>query len=99
MRQLTRLLRYVLPFGLQLLPGVLLLAAVGFLEAFRLVLVKPIFDRVLNPSTGSDNIQLFTITCSSSFPHIFIMPGRLWRTRWLRPRSSKVFSTMRELTW
>ncbi len=61
MRQLTRLLRYVLPFGLQLLPGVLLLAAVGFLEAFRLVLVRPIFDRVLNPSTGSDNIQLFTI--------------------------------------
>ena len=61
MRQLTRLLRYVLPFGLQLLPGVLLLAAVGFLEAFRLVLVKPVFDRVLNPSTGSDNIQLFTI--------------------------------------
>ena len=61
MRQLTRLLRYVLPFGLQLLPGVLLLAAVGFLEAFRLVLVKPIFDRVLNPSSGSGNIQLFTI--------------------------------------
>src|SRR3954464_6049117 len=61
MRQLTRLLRYVLPFGLQLLPGVLLLAAVGFLEAFRLVLVKPIFYRVLNPSTGSDNIQLFTL--------------------------------------
>src|SRR6202166_3476544 len=61
MRQLTRLLRYVLPFGLQLLPGVLLLAAVGFLEAFRLILVKPIFDRVLNPSSGSDNIQLFTI--------------------------------------
>ena len=61
MRQLTRLLRYVLPFGLQLVPGVVLLAAVGFLEAFRLVLVKPIFDRVLNPSTGSDNIQLFTI--------------------------------------
>ncbi|MGH9501936.1 MAG: ABC transporter ATP-binding protein [Terriglobales bacterium] len=61
MRQLIRLLRYVLPYGLQLVPGVLLLAAVGFLEAFRLVLVKPIFDRVLNPSSGSDNIQLFTI--------------------------------------
>src|SRR6202049_1321837 len=61
MRQLTRLLRYVLPFGLQLLPGVLVCTAVGFLEACRWVLVKPIFDRVLNPSTGSDNIQLFTI--------------------------------------
>jgi ATP-binding cassette, subfamily B, bacterial MsbA len=61
MRQLTRLIRYVLPFLLQLVPGVVLLAAVGFLEAFRLVLVKPILDRVLNPSSGSDNIQLFTI--------------------------------------
>jgi len=60
MRQLTRLIRYVLPYLLQLVPGVLLLAAVGFLEAFRLVLVKPILDRVLNPSSGSDNIQLFT---------------------------------------
>jgi len=61
MRQLTRLIRYVLPFLLQLVPGVVLLAAVGFLEAFRLILVKPILDRVLNPSSGSDNIQLFTI--------------------------------------
>src|SRR5271170_1328934 len=61
MRQLTRLIGYVLPFLLQLVPGVVLLAAVGFLEAFRLVLVKPILDRVLNPASGSENIQLFTI--------------------------------------
>jgi subfamily B ATP-binding cassette protein MsbA len=61
MRQLNRLIRYVLPYLLQLVPGVLLLAGVGFLEAFRLVLVKPILDRVLNPSSGSENIQLFTI--------------------------------------
>jgi ATP-binding cassette, subfamily B, bacterial MsbA len=61
MRQLNRLVRYVLPYLLQLVPGVLLLAAVGFLEAFRLILVKPILDRVLNPSSGSENIQLFTI--------------------------------------
>src|SRR5579863_2430635 len=61
MRQLTRLVRYVLPFLVQLVPGVLLLAGVGFLEAFRLVLVKPVLDRVLNPASGSENIQLFTI--------------------------------------
>src|ERR1700745_1952341 len=61
MRQLTRLIHYVLPFTLQLLGGALLLAAVGFLEAFRLVLVGPVFDRVLNPSSGSDNIRLLTI--------------------------------------
>src|SRR5580693_9026613 len=61
MRQLTRLVRYVLPFLAQLLPGVVLLAAVGFLEAFRLLLLKPILDRVLNPASGSENILLFTI--------------------------------------
>jgi ATP-binding cassette, subfamily B, bacterial MsbA len=61
MRQLTRLVRYVLPFVAQLLPGVLLLAAVGFLEAFRLMLLKPVLDRVLNPSSGSENIVLFVI--------------------------------------
>jgi len=60
MRQLTRLIRYVFPFLLQLFPGVLLLAGVGFLEAFRLVLLKPVLDRVLNPSSGSENITLFT---------------------------------------
>src|SRR6201998_1458418 len=61
MRQLMRLFRYVLPFLVQLLPGVFLLAGVGFLEAFRLMLLKPVFDRVLNPASGSDNILLFTI--------------------------------------
>ena len=61
MRQVTRILRYVFPFFLQLFTGIILLAAVGFLEAFRLILVKPIFDRVLNPNSGSDQIQLFTI--------------------------------------
>src|SRR5262249_11540909 len=61
MRQLTRLIHYVFPFTLQLLGGALLLAAVGFLEGFRLVLVGPVFDRVLNPSSGSENIRLLTI--------------------------------------
>ncbi len=61
MRQLVRLVRYVVPFLVQLVPGVLLLAGVGFLEAFRLILLKPVLDRVLNPSSGSENIVLFTM--------------------------------------
>jgi subfamily B ATP-binding cassette protein MsbA len=61
MRQLVRLVRYVVPFFLQLFPGVLLLAAVGFLEAFRLLLLKPVLDRVLVPASGSENIPLFTL--------------------------------------
>jgi subfamily B ATP-binding cassette protein MsbA len=58
MRQVTRIIRYVFPFSLQLIVGVLMLAGVGFFEAFRLVLIKPILDRVLNPATGADNIQI-----------------------------------------
>ncbi len=61
MRQVTRLIRYVLPYSAQLFGGAVLLAAVGLMEAFRWILLRPILDRVLNPSTGSENIQLITI--------------------------------------
>jgi ATP-binding cassette, subfamily B, bacterial MsbA len=61
MRQLTRLIRYVIPYWWQLLSSVILMAAVGLLEAFRILLLKPILDRVLNPSSGSDDIQLLTV--------------------------------------
>ena len=65
MRQLTRLIRYVAPYWWQLLSSVLLMALVGFFEAFRILLVGPVFDRVLNPSSGSSKIQLFTIPHSN----------------------------------
>jgi subfamily B ATP-binding cassette protein MsbA len=61
MRQLTRLVRYALPYWWQILASVLLMALVGALDAFKYLLVRPIFDRVLNPSTGSKDIQLFII--------------------------------------
>jgi subfamily B ATP-binding cassette protein MsbA len=61
MRQLTRLLRYALPYWWQILCSVVLMALVGALDAFKFLLIRPIFDRVLNPSTGSKDIQLFAI--------------------------------------
>jgi subfamily B ATP-binding cassette protein MsbA len=61
MRQLTRLVRYALPYWWQILASVLLMALVGALDAFKFLLIRPIFDRVLNPSTGSRDIQLFVI--------------------------------------
>jgi subfamily B ATP-binding cassette protein MsbA len=61
MRQLTRLVRYALPYWWQILSSVVLMAAVGAFDAFKYLLVRPVFDRVLNPSTGSKDIQLFTI--------------------------------------
>jgi ATP-binding cassette, subfamily B, bacterial MsbA len=61
MRQLTRLIRYALPYWWQILSSVLLMAAVGGLDAFKYLLVRPVFDRVLNPATGSQSIQLFVV--------------------------------------
>jgi subfamily B ATP-binding cassette protein MsbA len=61
MRQLTRLVRYALPYWWQILGSVILMAFVGALDAFKFVLIRPVFDRVLNPSTGSKDIELFVI--------------------------------------
>src|SRR5450631_2313553 len=61
MRQMTRLVRYAVPYWWQILSSVLLMAAVGALDAFKYLLVRPVFDRVLNPATGSQDIKLFDI--------------------------------------
>jgi subfamily B ATP-binding cassette protein MsbA len=66
MRQLTRLIRYVAPYWWQLLSSVLLMAAVGLLDAFRVLLIGPIFDRVLNPGSPTREMQLFRIPGTSS---------------------------------
>ena len=50
MRNFLRLLRYGLPYVLEWLPGVVLSACVGVLDAFRILLLQPIFDRVLDPN-------------------------------------------------
>ena len=46
MRQLARLLRYVVPYWWQFLASVVLMGAVGLLDAFRILLVGPILDRL-----------------------------------------------------
>jgi subfamily B ATP-binding cassette protein MsbA len=66
MRQLTRLVRYVLPYWWQFFSSVLLMAAVGLLDAFRVLLIGPIFDRVLNPATPTRQMQLFKVPGTSS---------------------------------
>ena len=61
MTRYFRLLRYLRPYSLQAILSVLLMAAVGLLEAFRLLLIKPIFDRVLDPNAPSGGISLFNV--------------------------------------
>ena len=58
MKRFLRLLRYGLPYVLQWLPGVMLLAMVGALDTFRVLLFQPIFDQVLRPDAPEGPILL-----------------------------------------
>jgi ATP-binding cassette, subfamily B, bacterial MsbA len=61
MRRLIRLMWYVRPYWPQLFASVLLFSLVGLLEAFRLALLRPIFDRVLTPDLPGRSMVLFKI--------------------------------------
>jgi ABC-type multidrug transport system fused ATPase/permease subunit len=78
MPQLTRLLRYVRPYAWQVVVSVLLMAAGGLMDAFRVLLVGPVFDRVLNPASKSSNIVLFRVPLSSHLVYLqSFVPQRL----------------------
>jgi len=59
MRRLFRLLGFGLPYWLHWFPGVLLLAAVGLLDALRMAIFVPILGVVLKPSNPSNALPLF----------------------------------------
>lgn len=61
MRRLWRLLVYVRPYLLHSLASVVLLAIVGAMAAFRVLLVKPIFDNVLAPNAPSRDVLVFQV--------------------------------------
>ncbi len=65
MRRLSRLFRYVGPFWPYLLASVISMALVGLFDAFRLLLIGPIFDRVLNPASQGHSLPLIRIPLSS----------------------------------
>jgi subfamily B ATP-binding cassette protein MsbA len=58
-RRIGRLLFYVRRYALQAIASVVLLAAVGLLDAFRLLLIGPIFNTVLNPKSPGRDLALF----------------------------------------
>jgi ATP-binding cassette, subfamily B, bacterial MsbA len=61
MKGFFRLLRFGLPYTLYWLPGVLLLAAVGALDALRVVFFVPILAVVLKPGGTSNALPLFPL--------------------------------------
>jgi ATP-binding cassette, subfamily B, bacterial MsbA len=53
MRRFWRLLYYARRYWLQALSAVVLAAGVGLMDAFRVLLIGPIFDNVLNPGAAN----------------------------------------------
>src|SRR3954467_9887925 len=94
MRQLLRLLRYVIPYMAQLLPAIALLACVGLLEAFRFLLVGPVLDRVLNPASQSANILLFTIPRTSHSIYLQQLVPAHFKNAWTIVAVALVASTL-----
>ena len=62
MRQLKRLLDYIRPYWFYVAASVVSMALVGVFDAFRLLLIGPIFDFVLNPSEQSRELHLLPTT-------------------------------------
>ncbi len=61
MNELSRLLRYSRPYTPHLVLSVILMACVGAAQALTALLIGPIFDRVLNPSSADTPVMLLTI--------------------------------------
>jgi subfamily B ATP-binding cassette protein MsbA len=61
LRRIWRLLLYVRPYALYSLASVVLMAIVGAMAAFRILLVKPIFDNVLTPDAPPGLVLVFRI--------------------------------------
>src|SRR5271168_4224785 len=65
MMRILRLLYYMRRYWWQSLAAVFLMAVVGLLDAFRVLLVQPIFDHVLHPAGISPPIALYKIPGTS----------------------------------
>jgi subfamily B ATP-binding cassette protein MsbA len=74
MKNYLRLLRYGFPYWFQWLPGVLLLAMVGVLDTFRILLLQPIFDKVLRPDAPEGPITLGLPNSPWSFDLRLVVP-------------------------
>src|SRR6185437_7259498 len=76
MRRIWRLLRYVRPYVLYSLVSVVLMAVVGAMQALRVFLVRPIFDKVLRPDEQSPDFLRFQIPgIHRSFDLHFLVPS------------------------
>src|SRR3977135_2815391 len=81
-RPIARLVRYVLPYWWQFLVSVTLMALVGLLDAGRVLLIGPIFDRVLNPGSQGRTIQLFKLPGTERFLNLHQLVPSHFQNPW-----------------
>jgi subfamily B ATP-binding cassette protein MsbA len=95
MKNFLRLLRYGLPYTLEWLPGVLLLAMTGALDTFRVLLFQPIFDQVLRPDAPEGPILLGLPRSQWHFDlRILIPPFMHMHNAWVVVAFALVVSTL-----
>ena len=61
MRRIGRLLHYVRPYALYSLASVVLMAIVGAMAAFRILLIKPIINNVLSAGASPAKVLDFPV--------------------------------------
>ena len=78
MKRIGRLLAYARPYAFYIGVSVVLMALVGALMAFRVLLIKPIIDNVLSAAAAPDKVLVFTIPTTNHtinlqrfLPHYF----------------------------
>jgi len=65
LRRIWRLLLYVRPYALYWLASVVLMAIVGAMAAFRILLIKPIINNVLSAGESPDRVLQFPVPRSN----------------------------------
>ena len=61
LKRVARLLGYLRPYAPYVVASTLLMAVVGAMQAFRILLIKPILDNVLSASSSPDEVLRFRI--------------------------------------
>jgi subfamily B ATP-binding cassette protein MsbA len=78
MKRIWRLLMYARPYVLYSVASVLLMAIVGAMAALRVVLIKPIFDKVLLPENQSADFLLVKVPGTDHAVNLhFLVPSAL----------------------
>jgi len=74
MKNLRRLLNFVRPYSVPLLASVLFMAVAGGAHAMIALLIKPVFDRVLNPASPDEPVMLFQAFGKQFYLDNFVPP-------------------------